>query len=445
MEHIVGIGLAGGRGERFRPLTLKARGYLRSKAAVLLLGRRVIDWLFEILNAQGVDDFVMITKGKENRYQIKSIVGYGEAEHVRVRYSPVSYDRVNAGSADSLLSNLEYFDLCDTALVFPTDSVLDIDLPAMLAAHRRSGAVVTITAARQSAESVAGRYGLILSDGDGRVRGFLEKPSLERIYAQYGTPGQDAALPPLITNAGFYLIETAALREISRRPDFASVRQHGLDIGGDLLPWLVAHDYPVHAFEIGRMGDLGNITSYLETMLDALHGRFHSMRPLLSHLCPCGDGCIIAPETMALTDPVSGLTLTEKIARGLVEIRPPVRVGKYVRVFPGVTLGECNIDDDCELFENATILRSSIGPGSLIGPYSRIEDTLMGFMTEVLSTPEAPVTITDFVAIGDEVVISAGVSLSGSVIIHPRLKIPRGAHIPNRTELESADAVLACL
>ncbi len=443
MERIIGIGLAAGQGVRFRPLTLKAKGYLRAKAAVRLLGRRVLDWLVHILEREGIEDFVMVTKGKENRYQIKSIVGYGELLGVRVRYSPVSYDRDNTGSGDALLTNLEHFDIQDTAFVFPTDSVLDINLAAMLAQHRRTGAVVTIAAARQTAEVIANRYGLMDSDGDGRVRGFVEKPSLREIHELFGSPDDPTqSLPPLMTNAGFYLIDSRVLRELAHRPDLDTQRRKKLDIGGDLLPWLVRHDYPVYLHEIGRMGDLGNISSYLETMVDALHGRFQSMMELMSRYYAAGEASWIDPESLAMTDPVSHLTLAEKLERGLVEIRPPVRIGKYARIYPGVVLQECNIDDDCEINEHATIIRSSIGAGSIIGPFSYIEDTLTGLMVELHSSEPEPVSLTNFVAIGDEVVVRGGVDISHGVTIHPRLKVPTGVRIPPQREIENAEQML---
>ena len=188
MEKLIGVGLAAGRGMRFRPLTLKARGFLRSKAAVLLLGRRVMDWLLDLLKAEGMDDFVMLTRGKENRYQIKSIVGYGEALGVRIRYSPVSFDHENSGSADAVLTNLVYFAIRDTLFVFPTDSILDFDLSAMLAEHRRHGAAVTIACAQMPANVLAGRYGLVLAEADGGVQTFVEKPDLEQIRTLYGMP-----------------------------------------------------------------------------------------------------------------------------------------------------------------------------------------------------------------------------------------------------------------
>src|SRR5437588_1237767 len=141
---VVGIGLAGGSGVRARPLTLKAPGYLRSKAAMSFLGRRLIRWVIEILRAEGMKEFHVIAHGKENRYQIKVMIGYGEEFGVDVMYSPVKYDSLSMGSADSTLRMLEYWDISGPALVFPTDSIIDFDLEPMNRAHRESGAAVTI-------------------------------------------------------------------------------------------------------------------------------------------------------------------------------------------------------------------------------------------------------------------------------------------------------------
>jgi NDP-sugar pyrophosphorylase family protein len=435
MEPIIGIGLAGGSGVRIRPLTLKAPGYLRAKAAITLLGRRVIDWILDLLRMQGLDDYLIITKGKENRYQIKQIVGYGDDLGVRIRYSPVSLDNTNVGSADALLANLAFFEMDGTAVVFATDTVFDIDLPAMLAHHRATGAVATIAVATHPAEEIAGRYGLVRCAGDGAVLGFHEKPSLAEIRGLYGA-GDDAPLPPLTTNSGFYIFDIAALRAIAGLDAIQERRRRAFDIGGDLLPWLVEHGYPVHTFALGRMGDLGNIPSYLETMLDVMHGRFTKLNPCLPGDCD-GGGLMIDPATLALRDPHSRLTLAEKMARGLVTITPPVRIGRYVSIAPGVTIAESNIDDDCEILEEATILRSSLGPGSLIGPGSHMEDALLGFMVDLQSTLSAPVRLHSRVALGDEVVIRAGVTLPEGVVIHPRLKLPAGIHIPPNVDVET--------
>jgi len=442
MGQLTGIGLAAGNGVRCRPLTLKASDYIRAKAAVHFLGRRVLDWVLHDLQDQGMQDFIMVTKGKENRYQIKNIVGYGESMGIDIRYSPVRFDRLNRGSGDAMLTNMDYFRLEGTAVVFPTDSVFDFDLPAMVEAHRNSGAVITIATGMQPAEVIAGTYGLIDRKPNGRVRGFIEKPSLECIYAHYGLIGQNRRpLPLLPTNAGIYLVNTYALRHIARHPEVVAMRKDHCDLGGDLLPWLVRKGYSINSFNIERMGDLGNVDSYLKTLVDALHGKFLSMTPLMADSSLEGSGLMIDPTSLSMADPVSRLTLGEKLEQGLVEIHAPVRIGKYVQVFPGTVLSECNIDDDCEIYEHATIIRSAIGAGSLIGAHSYVESTITGSMVELQSTFKDRISVRSHVALGDEVVVENGVSLADHVSVHPRLSIPRGAVIPPHMTLESDEQI----
>src|SRR6266550_4666491 len=144
LTDLVGLGLAGGQGVRARPLTLKAPGYLRSKAAMSFLGRRLIRWVLQILSSEGIKDYYIIAHGKENRYQIKVMIGYGEGFGVDVKYSPVKYDALSTGSADSALRMLEHWDITQSALVFPTDTIIDFDLAPMYRAHLESGAVATM-------------------------------------------------------------------------------------------------------------------------------------------------------------------------------------------------------------------------------------------------------------------------------------------------------------
>ena len=442
MTEIIGIGMAGGQGIRCRPLTLKTNGYIRSKAAVRFLGRRVLDWLLHLLQSQGVEDLLLITKGKENRCQVKSIAGYGEHYRIDTRYSPICFDHENAGSADALLANLEYFDIQQTAFVFPTDSVLDINLPAMLEAHLRSGATVTIASALQTPESIAHRYGLIDCNKDHRVRGFIEKPSLKEIYRRYGINNRVATRTRLLdTNAGFYLIDPLVLRGIARHPDILAMRGSHFDIGGDLLPWLVAHDFPVYTYKVGRMGDLGNIPSYIETLVDVLQGHFPAMLPLLGEETTSHNGMFIDPTSLEMTDPRSHLTLREKINKKMVVLRPPLRIGKYVRVYPDVTLSECNIDDECEIHEQAVIRRASIGEGSFIGACSHLEDVVTGMMVELLSEEYTPVSLSRYTALGDSVLVECGVTMTDHVTVYPQLKVPSHVTLTGTCELATTEAV----
>ena len=81
--------------------------------------------------------------------------------------------------------------------------------------------------------------------------------------------------------AGFYLIDAARLRELATDPEIVRLRESRLDFGKDLLPWLVGRGHTVKVFPVRRIGDLGNVRDYLDTMVDALTGRFESVERLL--------------------------------------------------------------------------------------------------------------------------------------------------------------------
>src|SRR5438067_7397202 len=240
ITEVVGIGLAGGQGVRARPLTLKAPGYLRSKAAMSFLGRRLIHWVLQLLASEGIKEYFIVAHGKENRYQIKVMIGYGETFGVDVQYSPVKYDALSSGSADSTLRMLEHWELAGPALVFPTDSIIDFELGPMFRTHLEKQPVVTVAAMTRGPVEVAGKYGVMLTDPDGRIVEFVEKPTLEELREYYSdVPAEDFDRLPLLTNAGFYLVDTGALREVAGEPSIAALRRERLDFGKDLLPWLV--------------------------------------------------------------------------------------------------------------------------------------------------------------------------------------------------------------
>ncbi|GIU98549.1 MAG: nucleotidyltransferase [Actinomycetota bacterium] len=443
---IVGIGLAGGQGVRARPLTLKAPGYLRSKAAMSFLGRRLIRWVIQILSSEGIQRYYVIAHGKENRYQIKVMIGYGEAFGVEVMYSPVKFDPLSTGSADSTLRMLEYWDLTEHALVFPTDSIIDFDLAPMLKLHLDSGAVATIAAMTREPDEVAEKYGVMLADDEGRVTEFVEKPTLAELRAHFrAETDEEFRRLPLMTNAGFYLIDTARLREIATHPEIDELRRTRLDFGKDLLPWLVGNGYRVMVHPVRRIGDLGNVRDYIDTMVEALRGNFESVDRLLGPPIDPEQHVWIAPESLEMRDSTSGMTLAEKIAEGHVKIGPAVRIGRYCEIHPGVTIRESNLDDDIEVHRDTVIERSQIRDGAIIGPSARLYEAVVGSMSEIRSEPFNPTTIEGCVALGDEVTVYPGVHLADGVSVYPRLKLPSGIEIPPGVEVTGPADVLRYL
>jgi NDP-sugar pyrophosphorylase family protein len=440
-SEVVGIGLAAGEGRRSRPLTLKAKGYLRSKGAVRLLGQRLMDWVIKALVAEGIHHFIMVTKGKENRYQVKRLLGYGEGLDILVRYSQSRFDKLDRGSADATLLNLEQFDVQVPAFVMPTDSILEVDMRSLLDQHQSLGSITTVLTFEVDIQEAVDKYGVLVTDPDGRVTQFVEKPSAEeaaRLVAQLGTSR-------VLTNAGFYLLDSAACREQARDSEIRRMRERSLDFGKDFLPWLVQRGLPVHTRPIGKVGDLGNIPSYVETMLRVLRGDFAHADQHLGHVYDRERRIWIEPESLHMVDEWSGRTLQERIESGDVKIGECVRIGKYVQIYSGTELSHCNIDDECEVYEGARIVRSSIGEGSMIGPHAEISDCVCGVMCSVQSSRSAPTLLSGHTAIGDEAILRAGVMLEDGVMVYPRVKVPRGCYCPPGTELTSADDVLEWL
>ena len=327
--------------------------------------------------------------------------------------------------------------------MFPTDSVIDFELDPMARVHQETGAAVTVAAMTRAPDEVAEKYGVMLSDPACRILEFVEKPTLAELReALQVTDPEEFERLPLLTNAGFYLLDPEAMRKAAEDPEVAQMRAQRLDFGKDLLPWLVRNGYPVYAHPVRRIGDLGNVRDYVETTVDVLTGEFESVRRLMGKPFDPEANVWIAPESLSFRDDVTGKTLEEKIAEGMVTIGPAARIGRYCEIGPGVVITESNLDDDVEVRDGAYVSRSSVRDGAIIGPGATIRNSVIGSMSEVRSERGRPTAIEDFVALGDEVVVHAGVRIAGEVSVYPRLKLPEGIRVERGAELATPDDVL---
>ena len=341
---------------------------------------------------------------------------------------------------------MEHWDIGGPALGFPTDSIIDFDLEPMLRQHLETGAVVTVAAMTRAPSDVAEKYGVMLTDPKGRIFEFVEKPSIAEIRQHFGTHDEsEFDRLPLLTNAGFYLLDAGRLRSLAEDPTVARLRRTRLDFGKDLLPWLVGNGHPVSAFPVRRLGDLGNIEDYVETTVEVLKGEFESVARLMGEPFDRENNVWIAPESLHLRDELTGKTLAEKLSEGLVTIGPAVRIGRYCEIGPGVVITESNLDDDVEVREGAFIGRSQVRDGAIIGGAATVRDAVIGSMSEVRSNRKNPTTIERFVALGDEVIVYEGARLSDHVNVYPRLKVPAGLRVPPGIELATAEDVLKYL
>ena len=236
--------LAGGLGTRLRPLT-----NTRPKHLLPIAGRPHIEHIFDLLQRHGVDEVVLLTSYLAEAFE--TTVSHAATRGLTVH---VTHEEEPLGTAGAL-RNAEEFASDGTFLVFNGDVLMDVDLGEVLEFHRDRGAEATIVLTPVDDPSA---YGVVPTEPDGRVLGFIEKP-----------PRDEA--PTNLINAGIYVLEPSVLERIPRGEVWSAERQlfPGLVDEGARLFAVVAESYWM---------DIGTPEKFLQANLDALSGRYRDAR-----------------------------------------------------------------------------------------------------------------------------------------------------------------------
>ncbi len=162
--------LAAGFGTRLRPLTNHT-----PKPLLPIGGKPLMEWNLLLLRQFGITE--VIINLHHLGAQIQSAFGNGSALGMRLRYS---HEAVILGTGGGL-KQAEPFFLGQPFLVLNGDTLLELDLGALMAFHKQLGGVATMVV-REDPE--ADRWGLVEVDQDWRVvrvngRGRSDSRSLE--------------------------------------------------------------------------------------------------------------------------------------------------------------------------------------------------------------------------------------------------------------------------
>jgi glucose-1-phosphate cytidylyltransferase len=157
--------LCGGRGTRLQEHTPSI------PKPLVEIGDKPILWhVIHIYLAQGFERFVLLTG-----YRSESIQAFVDAERwppeVVIECVDTGLDTPTGGRLKRAGSLLEREPFCATY----ADGVADIDLDALLAEHASGHVRATMTVVRPELQ-----FGVAELNGDGLVRGFVEKPRSER-------------------------------------------------------------------------------------------------------------------------------------------------------------------------------------------------------------------------------------------------------------------------
>ena len=230
--------LAGGLGTRLRPVTGE-----HPKPMVPLLGKPMMEHIVERLRENG---FTQICAALHYRAgEIMAYFGDGRRFGVSMEYR---IETENLGTAGSVRNCRDFYGDEDF-LIISGDAACDFALNRLMEAHREKGAAVTIAL---TAESLPLRYGLAVTDGEGRIRAFVEKPEWPRVVTD-------------LVNTGIYVLSPCALEHVS---------EGFCDFGKDLFPMLLQAGEPLYGLVMeGYWRDIGTPQDYYRCCAEALDGQ----------------------------------------------------------------------------------------------------------------------------------------------------------------------------
>ena len=314
--------LAAGKGTRVRPLT-----YDLPKPMIPVLGKPVMAYLIEHLRKHGVTEIMVNVSHLHEK--IEEYFGEGEQFGVQIGYSFEGYTKedgevvaVPIGSAGGMKKIQEFggfFD--DTTIVLCGDALIDLDLKAALLEHRRKGAMASVITKEVPWDKVSS-YGVVVTDQNGRITQFQEKPKQEEALSNF-------------ISTGIYIFEPEVIDLIPSGVEF--------DIGSQLFPLLAEKGMPFYAQ--GRPFnwlDIGSVSDYWEVLQNVLTGEVNHMDV---------PGIQIEPGLW------TGLN-TSIDWRGTT-ITGPVSIGSGVKIEAGSTIiGPTWIGHGSHICEGAEIVRS---------------------------------------------------------------------------------------
>ncbi len=253
-KQMIAMLLAGGQGSRLGVLT---QGM--AKPAVAFGGKyRIIDFPLSNCVNSGVDTVGVLTQYRP--LQLNSHIGIGIPWDLDKQVGGVTilppYERSGdsewyTGTANAIYQNLEFMEQYnpDYVLILSGDHIYKMDYEEMLAKHQETGAEATI-AVMPVPWAEAHRYGIMVTDTEGRVTEFEEKPA---------NPKSNLA------SMGIYIFNYQTLKK--ELQDLSSVPN--CDFGMHVIPHLFRRTGKLYTYEFnGYWKDVGTLSTYWETNME---------------------------------------------------------------------------------------------------------------------------------------------------------------------------------
>ena len=343
--------MAGGEGSRLRPLT----GDI-PKPLAPVAGKPCIQHIIDLLRFHEIDEIAATVL-----YKKETMVKLLTDENVRI-----FEEKTPLGTAGSV-KQCENF-AGQTFIVISGDCICDFDLRAAAAYHKSHGGIATLILSEVSNPL---EYGVCVTDADGVITRFIEKPAWERAYS--GT-----------VNTGVYILSNEIFNfiEKDKKTDFSK----------DVFPLLMKTGYKIHGFRAGGYWcDIGSLDAYLQCNHDVLAGKVRIPYPV--------------------TKRIRGASLTR-----------PCYVGKNV-IAKGASIGAyTSVGDNVTIKSGAHVEKSVLLDGVSVGEGSFIKNAIICQGAQI----GKDVSVGDYSVLGSDCIVGDNCVIAARSRIYPKNIIPAG-------------------
>jgi mannose-1-phosphate guanylyltransferase/phosphomannomutase len=353
--------MAGGEGSRLRPLTSR-----RPKPLAPVAGKPVMEHIVDLLRRHGFTEVVATLHYLAD--EIEAWFGDGSALGVQMHYVVEDTPLGTAGAvkmAHELLAGFPF-------LIISGDALTDIDLSALVAHHRDAGNDVTIALQRVTNPL---EFGVVVTDDDGRIVRFLEKPSWGEVFSD-------------TINTGIYVLEPGILDRMERGRIY--------DFSKDLFPLMLRDGAKLGGYVFDAYWtDIGNLEQYQQANYDAI-GHALTLDPLGTEIRPG----VWAGEGSRVDDGA--------------RLEGPIVLGRDVRIGAGATIvGPSVLGDRTIVERGANVSRSVVWEDCYLGEEASLNDC----------TVADRATIEKRATINEASVIGRGCTIGIGATINPHLKL----------------------
>jgi mannose-1-phosphate guanylyltransferase/phosphomannomutase len=257
-------------------------------------------------------------------------------------------------------------------LVISDDALTDCDLSRVLEVHENNGAEATMVL--KSVENPLD-FGIVITEEDGRISRFLEKPAWGQVYSD-------------TVNTGIYVLEPAALAEIPSEVEY--------DFSKELFPKLLEAGRPLYGYVTeDYWEDIGNLEQYMRAQRDVLDGKMQGVRP---------------PGTRLRENVYIGhrAQVDDEELEGPIVIGENVRVDEGARISPYSVIAGNVVVGAGATYEGAELVDTLVGRSSYIQGRARIQERS---------------------ALGDDVIVGEGATVAPDIKIFPHKTVESEANV----------------